>query len=232
MKTSFSYPEMQQKFCEGFGFFPFSDLEQHGRFIYKRYADAQDLEDLLDYYDFEYDLNGLNGQMLLLMLRQKNIPSAAALLLHLEEISNRLGERCHEGNAEIYEQLLDATQTYNGILFLYQRDVQQNIEKQLSDPELLPEEGPAGVNAASIKHIQVVITEFMSSTDIMNDFLDGLITNNPVAGIFELPKTEVAVIMDLSRKLLQFKNLMEKTQYILKQWETQIIQLHQQQTMN
>jgi len=229
MRTSLSYPELQQKFCEGFSFFPFSDLEQHGRFIYKCYAGEQNLKGILDNYDFEYNLN---GQMLLLMLQQKNIPSAAALLLHLEEVSSLLRERRYGGKAEIYEQLLDATQTFGGILLLYQRDVQQNIEKQLSDPELLPDKGAVSVNARSIKHIQVVITEFMSSTDIMNDFLDGLINNNPIAGTFELPKTEVVIIMDLSRKLLQFKSLMGKTRYILKQWETQIIQLHQQQTMN
>lgn len=231
MNHTFSYPELQQKFCEGFEFFPFRNLEQYGRFVYKCYANGEDLQGLLDRYDYEYSLYGLNAQVLLLMMQQRNIPAAAALLTRLREVSVFFSKQCHGMHLLFYAELIEALETYIGILFIYQRDVQQNIEKQLCDPGPFEQE-TAVVSIDTIKHIQVVITEFADSTDIMNDFLNERITPDIGNAGFELPKTEAAVIADLSRKLLQFKDLMGKTGYIMKQWETQLAQLQLQEAMN
>lgn len=231
MNYSFSYPELQQKFCEGFEFFPFRNLEQYGRFIYKRYANVQDLQELLDRYDFEYSLHGLNAQVLLMMMQQKNIPTAAALLTQLREVSVFFSKQCHGKHLLFYAELVEALETYNGILFIYQRDVQQNIEKQLCNPGPFEQEA-GGVSVGTIKHIQIVITEFADSTDIMNDFLKERIVPDMGKADFELPGTEVAIIRNLSRYLLQFKDLMEKTRYIMKQWEIQLVQLQLQEIMN
>lgn len=231
MNHTFSYPELQQKFCEGFEFFPFGDLEQYGRFIYKRYANEQNLQELLDQYDFEYSLYGLNAQVLLVMMQQKNIPAAAALLTQLREVSIFFSRQCHGMHLLFYAELVDALETYSGILSIYQRDVQQNIEKQLSDPGSLEQETGA-VSVGTIKHIQVVITEFAASTDIMNDFLNERIARDMGKADFELPRTEAAIIRSLSRNLLQFRELMEKTKYIMQQWESQLLQLQLQQVMN
>ena len=231
MNHSFSYPELQQKFCEGFEFFPFGDLEQYGRFIYKRYANEQDLQGLLDHYDLEYSLYGLNAQVLLMMMQQKNIPTAAALLAQLREVSLLFSKQCHGRHLLFYAELIDALETYSGILSIYQRDVQQNIEKQLSDPGPFEQE-TAVVSIGTIKHIQVVISEFADSTGIMNDFLSERIAPGIGKVDFELPRTEAAIIRNLSQNLLQFRDLMEKTRYIMKQWETQLLQLHLQPAMN
>ncbi|SEL39795.1 hypothetical protein SAMN04488505_102183 [Chitinophaga rupis] len=231
MNHTFSYPELQQKFCEGFEFFPFRNLEQYGKFIYKRYANVQDLQGVLDCYDFENNLYGLSARVLLLMMQQKNIPAAAALLTQLKEVSAFFTRQCHGMHLLFYAEMIDALETYNGILFIYQRDVQQNIEKQLCDPGRFEQE-TAVVSIGTIKHIQVVITEFADSTDIMNDFLNERIAPDIGNAGFELPKTEAAIITDLSRKLLEFKDLMRKTGYIMKQWETRLAQLQLQEVMN
>jgi len=231
MNYSFSYPELQQKFCEGFEFFPFGDLEQYGRFIYKRYANEQDLRGILDQYDFENSLYGLNAQVLLLLMQQKSIPAAAVLLTQLKEVSVFFSRQCHGMHLLFYAELVEALETYSGILFIYQRDVQQNIEKQLSDPVPFEQEA-AVVSVDTIKHIQVVIKEFADSTDIMNDFLKERIGPDIGKADFELSKTEADIITNLSRELLRFKELMEKTKYIMKQWETQLVQLQLQEVMN
>jgi len=232
MNTPYSYPELQQRFCEGFIFLPFNNLEQYGSFIYKRYGQAAGLEAIIEHLDVEYNLCGLHAQMLQLMMQQRNIPAAATLLLLLEEAGRLFGDRCDGRYALFFGQLLEATATYADILFVFQRDVQQNIEKQLAGMEKPAYTIATDVNANSVRHIQVVITELINSTDIIHDFLydlipDGYNCNPPV-----LTGITAGMLKTLVGRLKQYRLLMEKTVYILKQWEREIIQIYRKQVMN
>ncbi|HEU4556159.1 MAG TPA: hypothetical protein VFS25_25150 [Chitinophaga sp.] len=227
MGIYYSYPELQRKFCEGFGFLPFSNLEQSGSSIYKRYSPAPDLKKTIDCVDQDYALESLHPQMLLLMLQQRNIPLAEALLQHLEQANRLFGSQCSGKHLLFYGHILEVIRTYRDILYVFQRDVLRNIELQLE----CPGGRPADINANSVHHIQVIVTELINSTVIIHEFLNNSISGNSgekpaLTGITE------DILDTLTRKLKQFTLLMEKMVYILKQWEQQILQMYRKQTMN
>lgn len=235
MYPSFSYAELQKRFCEGFAFFPFNALEQYDDFIYKRYTCSDNAHRLLELQREEYNFGREYAKFLLQKLQQQAIPIAAQLLHQLEKVSLELmpdGSTIKKQPA-MYHELADTISTYQRILSVYQHNVQENIASQLS---LIPDFPDAGayieIGADNIRQIQIVVMEFMQSTDIICKFLTSCI--NRKCGFDQLlfRKETWAQLKALVTSTCEFRDLQQETILLLEPWEKRIIHLNNLQIMN
>lgn len=221
MYPSFTYPELQEKFCEGFAFFPFQALEQYGSHIYKRYAAGDNTTGLLDRYNRLYNACYLHAELLLLKLQQRDIPLATELLARLQLASHHLEERCKrlKRRPVIIRQLIGAVDGYHRVLSVYQHQVQQQMLAQL-----LALSGPdttgsyEEVSAESLRQISTVVQEFLHSSEILYGFLYGCIRQLPGFKRLRLTVGEQEELQAVMKTLGEFRKLQQKTVYVLEQW--------------
>lgn len=234
MYPSFTYAELQQKFCEGFAFFPFEALEQHGRFIYKRYAAGDNTPKLLDSYYVNSD-GGLHARILLVKLQQQDVPLAGELLSTVQLEHCRLEERFRgmKRRPVIYKQLLETMDTYYRILNVYQHQVQEQMVSQLL--ALSDKHGPLsfdGVSAENLANIASVVQEFLHSTEIIYGFLYGCIRQMPGFKKLVLTAEETNELEALLKRISAFRGLQKKTGQVLEQWKREGVRHQEQRTMN
>lgn len=234
MYRSFTYAEMQEKFCEGFAFFPFEALEQHGPFIYKRYAAGDNTPRLLDSYKGNSD-GGLHARILLVKLQQQDIPLAAELLTRIQSERYRLDEgfRRMKRRPAIYKQLLETMDTYHRILSVYQQQVQQQIVAQLL--ALSDKHGPLsfeGISTENLANIGSVVQEFLNSTEILYGFLYGCIRQLPGFKKLVLNAEETEELEILLKMVRAFRALQRKTWQVLAEWQQEGVRHRKQRTMN
>jgi hypothetical protein len=234
MYPSFNYAELQEKFCEGFAFFPFEALEQHGRFIYKRYAAGDNTPKLLDSYDSHCD-GSLHARILLVKLQQQDVPLAAKLLNRMELDHYRLDQRFRgrKRRPAIHKQLLETMDTYRRILTVYQDQVQQQVVAQLL--ALSDKNGPLsfeGVSVENLASVASVIQEFLHSTEIIYGFLYGCIRQLPGFKKLVLNAREMEELEELLKTIRTFRDLQKKTMQLFEQWKQQGSRHKEQRTMN
>ena len=234
MYRSFTYAELQERFCEGFAFFPFTALEQHGRFIYKRYAAGDNTAGLLDSYNSNND-GGVHAGGLLVKLQQQDIPLAAELLERLQSEHAHLEERVRgmKRKPAIYKQLLETMDTYHRILLVYQQQVQQQIVAQLL--ALCDKHGPLfveGITAENLTNINAVVLEFLQSTEILYGFLYGCIRQMPGFKKLVLNAKETEEMETLLKMVRAFRALQRKTSHLLEEWKKEGTRQREQRTMN
>lgn len=235
MYPSFSYPELQKRFCEGFDFFPFKALEQYGGFIYKSYTADDDTRELLDRYVYQHDNSSVHARVLLLKLQQNDIPVAGELLFQLQSAGYRFEERFYsiKRRPAIYKQLLETMETYHRILAVYQHEVQQHIAAQLSEmPEGEQQAAYDGINADSIVQLKLVVQEFLRSTDIIYAFLEGCHQQLPDYRKLVLSAEEQKTIRDILHTVIMFRDLQKETIDILKQWKQDAARYKDQRIWN
>lgn len=235
MYPSFSYPELQKRFCEGFDFFPFKSLEQHGGFIYKSYVTDDDTRELLDRYTYQYDNSGVHASVLLLKLQQNDIPVAGELLFQLQTAGYRFEERFYsiKRRPAIYKRLLGTMETYHRILAVYQHDVQQHIAAQLSAAP--QEEQPVSyeeIGTDNIMQLKLAVQEFLRSTDIIYTFLEGCHLQHPEFRKLVLTAEEQSSLRDILHTIVLFRDLQKDTIDILKQWKYDVARLKDQRIWN
>ncbi|HVI43841.1 MAG TPA: hypothetical protein VM802_03195 [Chitinophaga sp.] len=234
MYNSFTYLQLQKMFCSGFSFMPIDALELYDRFIYKSYAANANIQTVLDRYARENDLAGVHASVLLLKMRQKDIPVAAALLGHLkyavEQFRNRAGLllRCPEE----YRRLLVAMEEYREMLDVYQEDVQLYITARLSAAESREGEIFEEPTAGNIHQLQVVAREFLLRTE---EFLD--IVQRSTSEVLPSRKPmlmpeERNTILEIIKSVVIFKGLQGSSIYILEQWREQAIYINKLQKLN
>lgn len=235
MYPSFSYPELQKRFCEGFDFFPFKALEQHGGFIYKSYVSADDTPELLDRYIYQSDTNSVHARVLLMKLQQNDIPVAGELLFKLQSAGYRFEERFHslKRRPAVYKQLLETMETYHRILAVYQHDVQQHIASQLASA---PEEEQLvtyeGISADNIMQLKQVVQEFLRSTDIIYTFLDACHQQQNEFRKLVLSEDEQTCLRDILYTIILFRDLQKDTIDVLKQWKQDAARFKDQRIWN
>ncbi|WP_298738620.1 hypothetical protein [uncultured Chitinophaga sp.] len=235
MYPSFSYPELQKRFCEGFDFFPFRSLEQHGGFIYKCYVSDDDTRELLDRYSCQYDNSVVHARVLLVKLQQNDIPVAGELLFKLQTAGYRFEERFHslKRKPAVYRQLLETMETYHRILAVYQHDVQQHIAAQLAAaPETEQPSAPGAISTDNIQHLKLVVQEFLRSTDIIYTFLEGCVQHRPDYRQLVLTRKEQICLQDILLTIIQLRNLQKDVIGILKQWKQDAARLKDQRIWN
>lgn len=235
MYPSFSYTELQKRFCEGFAFFPFNALEQYDDFIYKRYTCSDNAHRLLEVQREEYNFGRQYAKFLLQKLQQQDIPIAAQLLLQLEEVCLKLMESS-EGNSKrpaIYHELADTISTYQRILSVYQHNVQEHIATQLSSMPDFPDAGTyVEIGADNIRQIEIVIMEFMQSTDIICTFLSSCINRRCGFDKLLFRKETWEQLKMLVSSTYELKEQQQETIVLLELWEKRIVRLNKLQIMN
>jgi len=235
MYPSFSYPELQKRFCEGFDFFPFKALEQHGGFIYKSYVTDGDTRELLDRYTYQYDNSGVHARVLLMKLQQNDIPVAGELLFKLQTTGYRFEERFHAVKRQpvVFKQLLETMETYHRILAVYQHDVQQHIATQLA---AAPEEDQLvtyeAISADNIMQLKLVVQEFLRSTDIIYTFLEACYLQQPEFQQLMLTEEEKTSLRDILYTIILLRDLQKDTIDILKQWKQDAARFKDQRIWN
>jgi hypothetical protein len=234
MYQSFTYAELQEKFCEGFTFFPFASLEQHGRFIYKRYMAGDNTPKLLDNYSGNYD-GGLHARILLVKLQQQDIPLAAELLNTIQAEHYLMKERFRmmRRRPAIYKQLLETMDTYHRILTVYQHQVQEQIVAQLLS--LSDTHGPLsleGVSTANLANINSIVQEFLQSTEILYGFLYGCIRQMPGFKRLLLTAKETEELESLLKMVRAFRTLQRKTSQVLWEWNNEDTRHREQRIRN
>lgn len=235
MYPSFTYTELQKRFCEGFDFFPFSALEQYGNFIYKSYAAAENTPVLLDRYSDLYDNSGVHARVLLQKLQTQDIPVAGELLFKLQTIGYQMEERFNTVRRKpaIYKQLLETMETYHRILAVYQHQVQQHIAAQLS---AIPEEEQhvsyEEISADNLGQLKLVVQEFLRSTDIIYVFLDSCEQQLPGFRKLVLSPKELSGLRDIMEIVTRFRDLQKKSVYILEEWKRHVARSKDQRLLN
>ncbi|GAA0550294.1 hypothetical protein [Chitinophaga japonensis] len=235
MSPSYSYSELQKKFCEGFVFYPFKELEQYGSFIYKNYAPSDGTPRILDLHSRSFDPGSLHAQVLLLKLQQRDIPIAAELLYKLQSTGYGLEKRFNalKRCPVVNMQLLDTMETYHRILAVYQHHVQQHIAAELAAmPGTRDNKSYEDVSTDNIRQIQAIAEEFLRSTDIICSFLEGCLDKLPGFRKLQLLKNEEEALQDLLKTIGVFRELQLKTIQVLDEWKQQAIHVKDQQTLN
>jgi hypothetical protein len=235
MYPSFTYPELQERFCEGFAFFPFQALEQHGSYIFKRYAAGDNTAGLLDRYNRLYNAGYLHAELLLMKLQQRDIPIAAELLRRLQSGRSHLEERCRglKRRPIIVKQLMDSIDGYSRVLTVYQNQVQQQLLAQLTELSA-PNSTTSyeGVNAENLGQISSIVQEFLHSSEIIYGFLYGCIRQLPGFKRLRLTVSEQEDLQTIMKTINEFRNLQQKTIYMLEQWAQEGAQHREQRIMN
>jgi hypothetical protein len=238
MFPAFTYAELQQKFCEGFGYHPFTGLEQYGCFIYKSYAPYDNTAKILDRYCKEYDVNSMMAEQLTQKLQEENIPVGGELLYFVQCTGFKLEERFYtlKKRPAIYRRMLQTLENYHKVLAIFQHEVQQGMAIQLcslSGLAVKAEDGSCStLSEDNINRVQSMIQEFLSNTDVFVTFLSGCIEQKPAFRKLLLTKTEEAGLKDMFGLVTAFRRQQQETYYMLKYWKKQLFRLKTQCTLN
>lgn len=235
MQPSFTYSDLQKRFCEGFTFFPFSGLEQAGRYIYKCYTQEANTPGLLDQHESHCGFGSLHARVLLLKLLQKDIPFGKMLLSKLGSESAGLAAYFHRvGSASaMSRQLLETMANYHRLLSVYQHQVQEHMATQLA--ALCNRHADTFCKMDISKGIDLaraMVEEFLGSTDIMYDCL--LACSLRASGFHELSlaESDLDALRDLMGMIDEFRCQQEKTIYVLEQWRQEHMKFNQKNIMN
>lgn len=235
MYPLFTYPELQNKFCEGFEFIPFAALVQHSGFIYKCYKDAGNIPGILDRYSCLCNFNSINARVLSQKLKQKDIFVAVELLHKLDVTGNCLEKRFYSMRRRpaIYEQLLKAMHTFHGILTVYRQQVLLHIAGQLSATteagcNIMYEE----VTEDNLREIGRMVQEFLRSADIMDVFLESCLRKLPGFRKLILLPEERESLQNILNTIAVFIDLQQKTIHVLDQWKLDMTLTNAQLTNN
>lgn len=224
MYPSLPYSELQEKFCEGFAFFPFKALEQYEGYIYKSYTKDGISPGLLEQCGAMGSYSGLHAQVLLLKLLQRDIPVAGVLLSRIEaatfKLENMVAQDAKRSLA--YMQLLETIRTFQAILTIYKHQVQEQMATQLTaicntgDYACIEE-----ISRKDFGHIRSVVGEFLDSTEVMCSFLEGWLSID-----------DHEELRDILKTMTEFRDLQKKTIYVLEQWRQEDTRNKEQQAMN
>lgn len=235
MQPSFTYSDLQKKFCEGFTFFPINGLEQDDRHIYKRYTKEGKMLELLDQHESHCNFGSLHARILLLKLLQKDIPLASMLLSKLRAESASLETFFHrvgKGPA-MSGQLLETMATCYQLLTVYQHQVQEQMTIQLTGLCNKSTGTFCGMDILKgIEHARVMVEEFLGSTDIMYDCLLACTLQAPGFRELTLTESDLDELRDIMGVIDEFRCLQEKTIYVLEQWRQEQIKISHMDIMN
>lgn len=236
MLLPLTYPELQEKFSEGFDFQPIRGLKQHNTMIYKCYGYPANIIPVLDFYNHEQDFNGLYTSMILLKLRQGDIPIAEQLMGQLHTATGALEQHFStlKKLSDINRQLLNILTVYQSILLAYKRDVQDYIAMRISSPPTSEDETLSfkNMSTADIRQVQVIILKFCNSTNMLFIFLKNCIEKKPGFENLFLMKEELLLVSELLETSALFRDQQQKTISIIRNWRKHRLTFTKQQMRN
>jgi len=227
--------ELQEKFCEGFSFYPIPLLKQYGHLIYKCYKEERPLPKQLERSCRPLAINIRYALTLLNKLQQKDIAAARELLHRLLTLC-RLLEAPPPGfkrPAAIHRQLLDGMCTFYGLMETYVQQALLRIASQLSEIPAVPgANNYPQVKPAQFRQVQNVIKEFLYSADTVCTFLNSCLSGPETPAQQHLLPAQIDSLRHLSAAAGVFKRLQEENLSLLEEWKQQTLYLYKQRTMN
>jgi len=234
MQPSFTYSDLQKRFCEGFTFFPIKGLEQSGTNIYKPYTAKDDMREIFGQNKCSQHSGSLHARVLLIKLLQKDIPAGRELISRIRSESAYLEASMQNRNEPaVYRQLLETIGTYYRVLKAYQEQVQEQLAAQIA--ALCNEKGSTLIGTGILNNIPQIgdmVQEFLRSSDIMYDCLLHCTTQLPGYEKLILTPDEREDLRDLLGMIEAFSCSQEKTLYVVEQWRQECTRYNQMNIMN
>lgn len=218
---SFTDTELQKKFCEGFTFYPFQSLEQHGTLIYKRYAGKGNLRKVLEWSNREQDCSHYMMKISR-KLKYTDMPAAIALLDKMDAARSWWSTQL-PAEHPLGKKLPGGIEKYYNMLKHYHQKVLLTIVNKLSDKY-------ASISPESIAQMEGLINQFMQNTDVLESFLKENITKKRGFTPKMLDDEHIELLSVMTEAVVEFRALQERTIYLLDAWKIQLV-LHASRRM-
>lgn len=222
---SFTDTELQKKFCEGFTFFPFRSLEQHGTLIYKRYAGKDNLKDVLEWHSKEHDA-GHYTIKITKKLKHNDIPAAIELMQLLKEAGEWWETRLPVAKRHpLGKNLSMCLDKYCSLLTTYHKKVLQTIAAKLADKY-------RSIGIEGIAQMEDMVQQFMRETDTLHASLKDYSGGKQGFSRQMLNDEDREYLSKITAAIDAFKALQERTMYLLDAWKTRQVIYNSCRAMN
>lgn len=219
----FTDTELQKRFCEGFSFYPFKSLEQHGTLIYKRYTGEDSLQKMLEWNNREYNYSHYTIKITK-KLRHKDIPAAGNLLSVLRLTRDWWETRFPEQHP-LSGKNLAGIEKYQKQLATYLQHVLQPVATRLTEETL-------GIGTEALQQMEEKIEEFVQETYALNKLLRECTGKRRDFAPRMLSKEDTEQVTMLVKEMDAFRVLQERNIYLLDAWKTQLALLDRFRAMN
>ncbi len=218
---SFTDTELQMKFCEGFTFFPFKSLEQHGTLIYKSYAGDDNLKKVLEWHSKEHGLSQYITKITKKIKRQ-DIPAATELTQKIKEARDwweaHLLSRTNTSLAKKLEE-------YHNLSITYHQKVLLPTIAKLTDKH-------RSISVKGIMQMEEDMQQFIQETDTLLNFLKDQIAKKSSYAPRMLDTEDREYLSRLTATIEAFRSLQERIVYLLVAWKTHQMIHNSRRAMN
>ncbi len=177
MYTESSLNSIQQRFCEGFLYFPFKQLKKSGNHIYKQYKSQSGIRQVLDEQKVTIDFHIFFAQQLREKIARVAVPNGISLMRQVEDLFEGNG-RNEQTTAAVFTTFTEILTTYYSELSNYQSVV---LLRQQESLKPMTKRNPDCSNAADVFSTEWprMIKQFINNGNAVVKFLqENLETNN------------------------------------------------------
>jgi hypothetical protein len=218
---SFTDTELQMKFCEGFTFFPFKSLEQHGTLIYKCYAEDSHLTKVLEWHSREHNLSQFTTKITKKIKRQ-DIPSITELLQTLKEAADWWEAHLLSRSNTLLAKKL---QEYQVLTTSYHQKVLLTTIAKLTDKQ-------RSISVKGIMQMEDDMQQFVQDTNTLHNFLKDQISKKSSYAPRMLDAEDREYLSKLAKAIDAFRALQERNVYLLDAWKTHQMIHNSRRAMN
>lgn len=218
---SFTDTELQMKFCEGFTFFPFKSLEQHGTLIYKSYAGSDNLKKVLEWHSREHNLSQYTTKITKKIKRQ-DIPTAPELLQKLKEAEDWWEAHLLSRTNSLLAKKL---QEYQQLITTYHQKVLLTTIAKLTDKQ-------RSISVKGIMQMEDDMQKFIQETDALLNFLKDQVSKKSSYAPRMLDTEDREYLSKLAAAIDTFRSLQERNVYLLDAWKTHQMIHNSRRAMN
>jgi hypothetical protein len=222
---SFTDTELQMKFCEGFTFFPFKSLEQHGTLIYKSYARDKNLKKVLEWNSRENGLSQYNTKISK-KIKRRDIPAATELLQVLKEAADWWeAHLLSRSNTMLAKKLPECMEKSRSLIASYHQNVLLSTVAKLTDKH-------RSISVKGIMHMEDLMQEFIQETDTLLNFLRDQIAKKSSYAPRMLDAEDREYLSKLASAIDAFRSLQERNVYLMGAWKTNQMIHNSRRAMN
>ncbi|GEP95885.1 hypothetical protein [Chitinophaga cymbidii] len=221
---SFTDAELQKKFCEGFSFYPFKSLEQHGTLIYKCYKGESNMQKIMDWCSREHDSSHYRTKIAK-KLAHKDIVAAGELLLVLLEAGEWWKTRFPVDLQPDGKKLSGSIEQYHILLASYGQNVLQRIATKLAEEY-------HSFSTEYIQQIEDLMQAFMPHTDALHAFLKDSTSKRRNYAPRMLGEEDREYLTKVMLAVDAFRELQERNVYLLGAWKKQLALYNSRRAMN
>lgn len=220
----FTDTELQMKFCEGFSFYPFKSLEQHGTLIYKCYAGNGNLIKALEWNSREHSFSHYKAKITKKIKRQ-DIPAAAELKQLLQEAADWWETRLPSRNRMPAKEFPEYIDKYLRLVTYYQKNVLEPAAAKLS-----PKDG--SIDSKNIEEMEEMMQQFVQKIDTLHHFLKEHTNKKSSLAPRTLDEEDREYLSKMAGTIDSFRALQERSIYLLDAWKTLMVLHNNRRDMN